>query len=176
MYIYYLKRLYKANINLRLLSSITLPPLLPPLLILTLTPSLLQDSSSWLFNITVYRAVRCQPFQSKIQSLYKVRSPLIKQLYTSLYILTPSLYNFGVGQYVIYILYALVLTQANARFYYIIKHLGTLAEQIKIINSVTMHSTAPYKARIKVIIVNFCTCYKQGLIAIIRMVQQQYYY
>ena len=153
-----------------------LPLLLPPLLALTPTPSLLQDSSSWLSSITVCRAVRCWPFQGRMWSLYKVRSPLIKQLCTGFYILTPSLYNIGVGQWVTCILYTLVLAWATAHSYYIIGYLGTLAEYIGIVNGVTMYPTAPYEVRMEVITVDLCTYYKQGLVAIVETVWQRHCY
>ena len=53
-----------------------------------------------------------------------------------------------------------MFTWATARSYYIVGYLGTLVEYIEIVNSVIMHSTALYKARMKVIIVDFYVCYK----------------
>ncbi len=176
MYIYPLKRLYKANINLGLLSSIMLPPPPPPLPVLMLTPSLLQDSSSWLPGVTVYRAIYYWPFQGRIWSLYKARSPLIRQLCTSLYILMPSLYNLGVRWQVTYILYTLALAQATACFYHIIRYLGTLAERIGIVNGVIIYPATPYKTRMEVITVDLYTYHKQGLVAIVGIVQQRHCY
>ena len=176
MYVYPLERLYEANINLGLLLSTTLPPPPLPSPAPTPTPSLLQDSSSWLPSVTVRRAVRYWPFQGRMWSSYKARSFLIRQLRTSLCILTPSSYNLRVGQWVTHTLRASALAQATTRSYHIIGYPGTLAKHIGIINSVTIYPAAPYKVRMEVTTVDLYACRKQGLVAIVGTTWQRYRY
>jgi len=45
-----------------------------------------------------------------------------------------------------------------------------------IVNGITIHPTAPYKARMEVIIVDLCACHKQGLVAMVGTVRQRYCY
>ena len=73
-------------------------------------------------------------------------------------------------------LYALVLTQATAYSHCVVGYLGTLAEHIGIANGVTIYPTALYKIRMKVIIVDLCTCHRQGLVAIVGTARQQHHY
>jgi len=68
---------------------------------------------------------------------------------------------------------ALALAWAIALSYCVVGYLGTLAEHVGIISSVTTQPAALYEMRIEVVVVDLCACHRQGLAVLVVIARQR---